>query len=156
MEFNIKDYTVIDLLPHDPPMVVVDELVSFQDDSAVGAVAINSESMFLNESGEVPSWVGIEYMAQTIGLYVGALAKKNKKPIKLGFLLGTRRYEASIPAFKKGVKYKIEAKVLVQKDGLGAFECIIFNDKMNEKLITAQINVFRPENIEEFLEHFKK
>ena len=42
------------------------------------------------EDGQVPAWVGIEYMAQAIAAWAGCRARAAGKPPQLGFLLGSR------------------------------------------------------------------
>jgi predicted hotdog family 3-hydroxylacyl-ACP dehydratase len=44
----------------------------------------------------------------------------------LGFLLGTRQYEARLPYFVEGVTYQATCRQLIRSaDGMGSFECKI-------------------------------
>ena len=61
-----------ELIPHRPPMVLLDAVESFDPDalSLTARVTITPESLFCEPEG-VPNWVAIEYMAQTAAALVG-------------------------------------------------------------------------------------
>src|SRR5215471_7164387 len=80
------------LLPHAGPMVLLDRVISVDEDSLLAEVCIRSDSLFCNGGG-VGAWVGVEYMAQAIGAWAGYTAQLRGEPVKLGFLLGTRSYD---------------------------------------------------------------
>ena len=56
------------LVPHAGPMVLLDRVISVDEDSLLAEVRIRSDSLFCNTDG-VGAWVGIEYMAQAIGAW---------------------------------------------------------------------------------------
>ncbi len=58
------------LVPHAGPMVLLDRVISVDEDSLLAEVRIRSDSLFCNIDG-VGAWVGIEYMAQAIGAWRG-------------------------------------------------------------------------------------
>ena len=80
------------LVPHAGAMLLLDRVVSADADNLLAEVRIRSDSLFCNGDG-VGVWVGIEYMAQAIAAWAGYIARSRGEPVKLGFLLGTRRYE---------------------------------------------------------------
>ena len=84
------------LVPHAGSMVLLDRVISVEENSLCAEVGIRSDSLFCNADG-VGAWVGIEYMAQAIGAYAGYRARLRGEPVKIGFLLGTRRYESRAP-----------------------------------------------------------
>jgi 3-oxoacyl-[acyl-carrier-protein] synthase-1 len=140
---------VADLLPHSGPMVLLDRLVSVDDDDLCAEVAIRPDSMFC-DGAAVGAWVGIEYMAQAIAAHAGWLARRRGDPVKVGFLLGSRKYEAGVPAFGVGSVLHVHAHRALQGDnGLGAFECLI--DAGGSTVATATVTVFEPDNVIEFL-----
>ena len=80
----------------------------------------------------------------------GLRSVKSGKPVKLGFLLGTRRYECTRAFFPIGARLEIEARQeLVAENGLAVFVCRMFLEA--ELLASAQLNAFQPPNIEEYL-----
>lgn len=130
------------LVPQAGPMVLLDRVISADEESACAEVTIRSNSMFSNGAG-VGAWVGIEYMAQAIGAYAGYNARLRGEPVKMGFLLGSRRYECSRPIFAVGTVLRIYVRrVLQSENGLGSFECRIDNE--DEPLATANLTVYQP------------
>lgn len=137
---NIPD--IRSLLPHSGPMVLLDRVIAADEESLCAEVRIRQNSLFCNAGG-VGAWVGLEYMAQAIGAYAGYAAKLRGDPIRIGFLLGTRRYQCSQPQFAVGSLLKVYAKRIFQSEnGLASFECHI--DDENGQLATASVTVFQP------------
>jgi predicted hotdog family 3-hydroxylacyl-ACP dehydratase len=138
------------LLPHAGPMVLLDRVVSVDEDSLLAEVCIRSDSLFCGADG-VGAWVGIEYMAQAIGAWVGYTARLRGEPVKLGFLLGTRRYECRRPIFVLGSLLRVRVHRLFQSEnGLGSFECSIDNEE--GRVASATVTVFQPTNVDDFLQ----
>jgi len=130
------------LLPQAGPMVLLDRIISADDESVCAEVTIRSNSLFSDDAG-VGAWVGIEYMAQAIGAYAGYTARLRGEPVKIGFLLGARRYECSRPTFPIGTVLRIHVRRVLQSEGgLGSFECRIDNE--NGTLATANLTVYQP------------
>lgn len=142
-------YDILELVPHAPPMSLLDRLTLCDADNVVAEVSITDDTLFL-ENDVVGSWVGIEYMAQAIAAWAGYHAREAGNPVKIGFLLGSRRYTAHTPDFKKGSVLSIRAhRELQDANGLSAFACSIHcNDVL---AVEATITVFQPENAAEFL-----
>jgi predicted hotdog family 3-hydroxylacyl-ACP dehydratase len=142
------------LLPHRAPMLLLSEAVDYDETSASALIHISTHSPFFDaELGGVPSWVGMEYMAQTIGIWSGYQQLKKKSAVHAGFLLGSRRYECNSPIFPVGCTLQLSAKLVYQDDsGLGAFDCLIVG---GEKITaSAQIKAFGPENPQDFVRPF--
>ena len=106
------------LLPHSGPMVLLDRVVVADDESMCAEVRIRSDSFFCADGG-VGAWVGLEYMAQTIGAYAGYTAWLRGEPIKIGYLLGTRCYECRRPLFA-GSACRRYRKALCRRPGTKA------------------------------------
>ena len=145
------------LLPHDHPMILIDSVIGFGNDYALATVTPAPGKPFANQEGDVPSWVGMEYMAQTIGAYAGIMAQRSGQPVKVGFLLGTRSYDINLTCFQCGQTYAIEARKTYEDGCLSAFECKIVayplaKDGESVSLAMATINTFQPDNIDEFIE----
>jgi predicted hotdog family 3-hydroxylacyl-ACP dehydratase len=148
------DYTKIDveeLLPHSGDMVLIDEMLEYGEDYGVSGVKVSSSDKFFEESIiGIHAAIGLEWMAQTIAAIAGIRALQENRPVQVGFLLGTRKYEPARNVFKLGEQFVIHVKQLYQEDnGLGAFQCSIHQ---GENLIAeAKLNVFAPDNVEKFL-----
>src|SRR4051794_36950588 len=113
------------LVPHAGPMVLLDKVISVDADALCAEVTIRADSQFCGAEG-VGAWVGIEYMAQAIAAHAGYAARLRGEPVKIGFLLGSRRYVCTRPVFTVGSVLRVYiARLLLAENGLGAFECRI-------------------------------
>lgn len=142
----ITGYQIEQVLPHEHPMILLNEFTEAGEDYAVCKVFINNESPFYDKSIQaVPTYVGIEYMAQAIAAYAGAHALQTGGEVKIGFLLGCRKYQPSIRAFTKDSALTINVqKIVVEDSGLSVFECQIFC--LGQCLVKANLNVFQPDD----------
>jgi predicted hotdog family 3-hydroxylacyl-ACP dehydratase len=146
-EFNVRD-----LVPHSGDMVLLERVLSADAENVVAELTINPGTLFCDGVG-VGSWIGIEYMAQAIAAHGGNLARQRGEPVKVGFLLGARRYQCSVPLFAVGSVLRVHAHHAMQGDnGLAAFECRIEDAASGATLATATITVFEPNNVDEFLQ----
>jgi len=140
------------LVPHGGAMSLLDALLAADAESLTARVAIGPETMFCS-GGAVGAWVGVEYMAQAVAAHAGYLARACGEPVRVGFLLGSRRYACVVPAFPVGSVLDIQVQCTLKGEtGLGAFDCRILDAPTGAELANATITVFQPENVEEFLQ----
>lgn len=145
----MTSWQVLDLIPHRPPMVLIDRIVEAGPEHLVSEAVISADKPFLAADGSLPAWAGIELMAQSIAAYAGVQAQAAGEPIRVGFLLGTRRYESSCARFPAGDVLRISvSKLLLDEQGLGVFECRIASA---HGTITANLNVYEPRNLDGYL-----
>lgn len=140
------------LVPHEGTMSLLGRLLAVDEETLCAEVAIGSDTLFC-DGREVGAWVGVEYMAQAVAAHAGYCARQRGEPVKVGFLLGTRRYETRAGAFAAGTVLKVHVRRELQgENGLGAFACRIEDAGSGEELAAATITVFQPANVNEFLE----
>lgn len=151
MTIDYRKMPIADLLPHAGNMVLVDEVIDYQPDSATARVRVSADSLFYDPHIKgIHSAIGLEWMAQTIALVAGIYALQHGQPVQVGFLLGTRNYDPLQKVFGLGEEYVIHVKQLFREDnGLGAFECTIQQD--DHLIAESKLNVFAPKNVDEFL-----
>jgi predicted hotdog family 3-hydroxylacyl-ACP dehydratase len=133
---------VSEFIPHSEPMVLIDRVIDFETNKLQAEVSITEQSRFYDANlGGVENLVAIEYMAQAIAALAGIRSKLNNQPVKLGFLLGTRKMMLHQAVLEQGKRYQVEVEELFMDDsGLGAFQCAItFNGEM---VAEAKLNVF--------------
>lgn len=139
-----------DLLTHREPMLLVDQIVTYDNDSITASFTPITNTWYADENGNMPAWIGIELMAQAIGCHVSLLKRVFHLPPKQGVLLGTRKYQANQAIFNANALLVITARVLFQDEsGLGAYDCSIHHNQ--KTLATATLKVFEPENFQQFL-----
>lgn len=131
---------VADLIPHSGSMVLLDRIIDYDDQGLTAELVVRGDGL-LADHESVPAWAGIEYMAQTIAAYAGMMATQAGEPIRLGFLLGTRRYHSNVAAFKVGSTLTIKVEKIMQDDNLGVFDCRIQGKSVE---VTAKLNVYQP------------
>lgn len=147
---NVPD--IHSLVPHSGAMSLLGRFIEADDETLVAEVGITPDSMFCAD-GAVGAWVGIEYMAQAVAAHAGWCARRRGEPVRVGFLLGSRRYACSVPAFPVGSSLRIHVRRALQgENGLGAFDCRIEDAAGGLELATATITVFQPDHVEEFLQ----
>lgn len=137
------------LVPHADTMLLLDRVCEVSDHSLTSEVTIRPDSTFC-DGRSVGAWVGIEYMAQSVAAFSGYQASTRNEPVKLGFLLGARRYQSKVPRFNVGQRLTIHVEqVLMSDSGVGAFDCEICCE--GHSLIKTSLTVFQPENVEDYL-----
>lgn len=137
-------------MPHRGAMRLLDRVVTVDEEHAVAEVDVPCDGLFVRD-GAVPAWIGIEYMAQTASIWAGARAMRGGGAPRIGFLLGTRRYEARVAAFRSGATLRVEARCeLLASNGLGMFNCkIVFN---GDVMATGRLSVFEPKDADTLTE----
>ncbi len=145
-------YPFASVVPHQGDMVLLDKINTWDNESLTASVMIRPDAPFTDAQG-MPAWVGAELMAQTIGAYGGTHARKNGQPVKIGFLVGSRRYSASQGYFPLGASLQVQVReVLRSESGLSVFECHLTGQGEHAHIsASANINVFQPADPEAFL-----
>jgi predicted hotdog family 3-hydroxylacyl-ACP dehydratase len=140
------------LVPHGGAMSLLGRLLAADEETLAAEVAIDAGTMFCAD-GAVGAWVGIEYMAQAVAAHAGYGARLRGEPVRVGFLLGTRRYACTVSAFPVGSVLYVQVQRMLQgENGLGAYECRIVDGAGGAEWASATITVFQPDNVEEFLQ----
>lgn len=138
--------SVDELLPHSGQMVLITDVLDWGDDWLEASVDHRRASSFRNTDGSIPAWNGMEYMSQAIGALVGVQAKQAGRPIRIGLLMGTRKYESAVHSFEKDSVLTVRVEeVFSDKTSLAMFGCRIFSGDV--VLATAQIKAIMPDNI---------
>lgn len=148
-------YEIEQIIKHRKPMRLIDELHSFDEKSASVLVHVSSNCEFYDsEKQGVPSYIGIEYMAQCIAAKAGINELESGEQPKLGFLLGTRKYKPNVAYFSTGNTLIVKATQLLEDaEGLSVFECsIVTTCQADRVLAKAKINVFQPKDSQAYLQ----
>lgn len=135
--------TIDELLPHQAPMLLLDRLLDYQGakvscEARVGA----RQALLQDEQGNLPAWVGLELMAQTIGAWAGMRGRERGEPVRIGMLLGSRQYQSKVPFFAAGDRLVIEAECLLEDGGMASFECRILRE--GQRCAEARLSTYLP------------
>jgi predicted hotdog family 3-hydroxylacyl-ACP dehydratase len=148
-----RRYDIAQLLPHGASMRLLDALVEYGHEHIVCAVDVSEASAFFEPGHGVPWWVGVEYMAQTMGAYAGIMRLEAGRPIDLALLLGTRAFTCARPAFAAGTHLQVRATLLLEETGVFICRCELHDG--DELLSRAEVKGFQPHDIQPYLESLK-
>ena len=138
------DYKISELIPHSGKMLLLDEVLDYGEDWLSAQVHITRHSQFV-ESDAVPALVVIEYMAQTVAALAGIRAKKNGAAVRIGLLLGTRKFDSNVDSIAVGVDLKIHVEELFsEENGLAVFKCVATAPAV---AVSCHLNVYHPDDI---------
>lgn len=130
------------LVPHGPPMLLVDELVRHEGRSLTCRAVIRDDHPFLEPDG-VPALVAIELFAQTAAALVGLLAPAGGPSMQSGALLGTRQVRLHVPAFAVGDELLIRCTEAWTIGPAAQIECTLTREGIT--LAEGSINVMAGE-----------
>lgn len=133
-----------ELIPHAGEMILLDRIEQCDEERIIVNLEVRAGGLFNQADGSYPAWLGIELMAQSIASYAGVQAKRKGNAVKLGFLLGTHKYQCNVDRFPLGAQLQIET-VRTQEDssGMGIFECYL---RGADIYVEARLNVYCPPN----------
>ena len=128
------------LLPHEPPMLWLDRVLSRDGDAVRCALEIRPDHVFV-EDGLVEPVVSIEWMAQTVGALVGIIDRGNDMNPRPGYLIAVPEASFAVDTFAVGDRLEIEAKRVWGDDELASFECAV--ERAGQTVAKAQLSVYR-------------
>lgn len=150
----IMQLPLSELLPHKAPMVLVDRLLSYdlQNLECRCAVAITSDCCFFEPGLGVPSYVGVEYMAQTVGVLSGIQQRgQSTQAPRLGFLLGFDLTRQQCEWFVPGQELVVAIRHEWGDQNLMQLNATIADAHDGRLLSEAKMNVFSPPDPDAFL-----
>lgn len=143
------DWPLAELLPHAADMILLDQVLDFDEEQIRTRLTVRPGGLFNQPDGSMPAWVGVELMAQSVAAFAGCTARTLGEPIKLGFLLGSRKFECNVSHFPVGSELMIHAVRSLQDDsGMGVFECKLTGPDIQA---FARLNVYCPPNANDYL-----
>ena len=132
-------------------MILLDRLLTSVDTESTCEVTIGPWSLFLEPSG-IPSYVGIEYMAQAIAAHGGYKSYQAGEPIELGFLLGTSRWHSWCRFFEIGQTLHIYVRHIWGDHQFMRFYCTITDALTMTLLQEGDVNVLKPKEALSYLQ----
>ena len=143
-------YAIEEVVPHRQDMCLLQRILRWDQDSIEAELVVPGTGLFI-ENGQMPAWIGIEYMAQAIAAWSGCRARAAGAAPQLGFLLGSRRYSSLRSGFPSGTRLRVQARrELLGDNGLGMFACRILAGE--EVWAVANVSVYEPVDAKAYLE----
>jgi len=143
---------VEELIQQRGEMLLLDRLLERGPEHVVVAARVlPREHPLMDPEQGMPTWVGIELMAQTVAVFAGLDHLDRGLPPRIGLLLGTRAFVAEMPFVPQGTALFVRADLSWRDEGgLGVFACEL---KDSEDRVVAQslVKGYVPENIQDHL-----
>lgn len=141
-------YPIDQLVPHSAPMILLDRVIGYDDDSLSAMLTITPGTPFLRDDS-VPAYIAIEYMAQAITAYDGIHSLLNGNPVSIGFLLGSRQLKLLVNNFNIADELVVTARIQYNDGEMSAFDCQTF--RQQQLVAEATISVFKPADPQQVL-----
>jgi predicted hotdog family 3-hydroxylacyl-ACP dehydratase len=139
-----------EILPHRGDMLLLDRITEATAERLCAQAEARADAWYADAEGSMPAWITIELMAQAIAAFVGLEHRRHGRPIKIGFLLGTRKFSCTVPAIAPGTVLDVVANLAYREpEGLGAFDCYIMAG--DARVAEATIKVYEPDDPTRFL-----
>ena len=129
--------SVDELVPHDAPMILVDELVEWSPTQARVRATIRAGGPFVVD-GRIPATILLEYMAQAIAVADGMSARITGNT-DVGLLLGTRELGLACGHVSVGDVLDIRVRQEFADHSVARYACEVF--RASERLADAVVNV---------------
>ena len=126
-----------ELVPHEPPMLLVDELVEWTPERAHVRATLRSGGPFVEE-GQVSATALVEYMAQSVAVAEGMSRRVAGRP-GVGLLLGSRELEFEVESVPVGATVDIFVEQRFASDQMAAYACELRRD--DERAVAGVLNV---------------
>lgn len=140
-----------ELLPHRGTMLLLDRVAEFDGGGVVAEYSPRQGAWYADGAGNMPAWLGIELMAQAVAVHVALKKRQAGFAPRMGALLGTRRYQATVRSFFAGKALQVCAQeVFRDETGLAAYDCSI--RQHGEILATSTLKVYEPDDFESFMQ----
>ncbi len=137
--------SVGDLVPHSGAMLLVRSVVEHTATRTVCEVDPADSGLFADERGDVPAWLGLEYMAQCAAVHGGMLARASGEPPRAGMLLGTRRLRLAVDHFRSGQRLLVSVACVHAGSQMLSFAGEV-RDSEGQVLAEARLNVYIDDN----------
>lgn len=142
---------MLEIVPQAGAMVLLSRVLHHEETRTVCSVEIEEQTLFRDASGEVPAWIGLEYMAQCIAAHSGLVGRAAGIPPRLGFLLGSRRVSFYAPCYRRGQTLRATARrVWGKTSGMVSWDCSLEDADTGELLAEGRLNCFLPEGNGDF------
>ena len=132
-----------ELLPHARPMRLLERALAHDGEHTVCLALPAASTLFQQAGGELPSWLGIEYMAQCAAAHGGLLARVLGEPPSAGLLVGSRRLVFRCRTFAPDVPLRISARLAAARGDTLAFDCAVEDPAGGPPLVEGRLNVLR-------------
>jgi predicted hotdog family 3-hydroxylacyl-ACP dehydratase len=124
-------------------MLLLDEVVAFDGETATCGVVIRSDALFV-EDGRIPAWVALEYCAQCVAAFAGLREHGSGGKPRPGLLVAARDLTLDLDSFAVGDALLVDARLTFGELRVGRFECQV--RRAGAVVAKASLSVYQPED----------
>ena len=133
-------------IPHKNKMLLIDgiENIDFENKTIIAFATINEDNIFYETDG-IPSYIFIEYVAQTCAAYnsYNQIQNNNEKE-KIGFILNIKSANCYKDKVASGETIYIKAKETLRDSNIAYYDGEVFyNNQDNDKITDCSIMVMK-------------
>lgn len=131
-----------ELVPHGPPMRVLEELVDWEPGRAVCRMKVQSGMPFI-EGGRMAAVVTIEHIAQAVAACLGHEAYVGGEGVRVGMLVGVRKMTIHHPWIAVGQELRVSVERVRGNEEVSTFRGEVTAD--GQLVSTAMTTLFHAE-----------
>ncbi len=113
------------LLPHAHPMILLERVTGWDEMAIETTLVVRARTPFFEPGRGIAAHIAIEWMAQSCGAFIGLEALAQARPVRVGFLLGTRNFAAERTWFRENEAVSIRAELVFRDGETGVFDCTV-------------------------------
>ena len=133
---------VAELVPQAPPMLLLKRVLEHESTHTICSVSVADSALFAEPDGSVPSWLGLEYMAQCAAVHGGMVSRARGEAPRPGLLLGSRRLSLLAAVFAAERMLRVTARHHRGESGLVSFDCSVCGEGSEGVLAEGRINLY--------------
>ncbi|MGC7559760.1 hypothetical protein [Pasteurella sp. PK-2025] len=147
--YNLSSHYAGDYLLHQSPMLLVDEIQQVSENDIEVTIKLGEKQrLFVDKNQQIPVWISVELMAQTIGTWAGIQGKiQHNTEAKIGFLLGARQCKYFVTHYLMDEVLRVEAHLLMQDQRMASFDVKIVNAQ-NQVTAEGRLTTYQPDEQE--------
>lgn len=130
------------LIPHRPPMRLVDRLVAFDGQAGVVEARVAADGLLVDADGHLAPVAAVEFLAQAFAAVKGYADRLQGLPVKRGFLVGSRRVRL-FADLRAGDRLEIAVRTVGTLEGFAVAEGEILRD--GERVAAGTVKLWVPE-----------
>jgi len=135
---------ILDLIPHRPPIALLDEVVEYTPDQITCRVHLRPDMPFMH-AGRQRCAVCMEYMAQACAAFAGMPKHGQAGQPAIGYVVGVRRMTLARDYLEAGIELTVTACMTWRDVQTAAFRCEVTSG--GESVARAELTVVDPSAI---------
>ena len=116
--------SALTLLPHRPPMILVDQLVEFEVGQGRVSATVDANGLFVSPNGTMESVALLELVAQSYATIKGYADLLSQRSVQRGFLVGSRTFKV-LRCPRVGESLMIDITTVAELDSFSVINGVI-------------------------------